>query len=182
MVYVALLRGVNVGGNHTVEMAKLKQTFGKLGFTGIRTFIASGNVIFETDSADRTQLATRIESAIAHDLGFPVPVLLRNLPDMAALVQGIPETWANNGTMKCDVLFLWPDIDSPEILKHIPHRPDVENLLYLPGAVIWRVDRDKIKQGQMLKVAGNKLHGQLTVRNPTTVRKLYQLMLSANQS
>ena len=182
MVYVALLRGINVGGNRTVEMAMLKQTFEQLGFTSVRTFISSGNVIFSADSTDRAQLTAQLEDAIAHNFGFPVPVLLGDLTEMAALAKGIPGAWVNNDIMRCDVMFLWPAIDGPEILERIPHRPDVEDLLYLPGAVIWRVDRDKVRRGQVLQISGDKLHKQITVRNPNTVRKLYELMLAADKA
>ena len=52
MTYVALLRGINVGGNNKVEMARLKKVFESLGFINVRTYINSGNVIFDTDTTD----------------------------------------------------------------------------------------------------------------------------------
>jgi uncharacterized protein (DUF1697 family) len=78
--------------------------------------------------------------------------------------------------MKCDVMFLWPAIDSPKIMEQIPYKPDVEDVLYLPGAVIWRIGRDKVNRGAVLKIVGTDVYKQMTVRNPNTVRKLYELM------
>lgn len=59
MKYVALLRGINVGGNNKVEMARLKQLFEKLGFTDVRTFIALGNVLFTTKETDVTNIVKK---------------------------------------------------------------------------------------------------------------------------
>ena len=49
-------------------------------------------------------------------------------------------------------------------------------MIYLPGVVVWRIDRDKVNRGQVLKIIGSDIHKQLTVRHPNTVRKLYALM------
>jgi uncharacterized protein (DUF1697 family) len=89
---------------------------------------------------------------------------------------GLPDAWVNDTTMKCDVMFLWPTIDSSNVLEQIPHNPEIEDVIYLPGVVVWRIDRDKVNGGQMPKIIGSDIHKQLTVRNPNTVRKLYALM------
>lgn len=173
MVYVALLRGINVGGNRKVEMPKLKRVFEKLGFSDVKTYINSGNVMFASASKPSVQ---DIEAAIEKDFGFAVPVVLRSLSEIENLVKGIPESWVNDEHMKCDVMFLWPAVDSPEIMKQIPYKAEIEDVLYLPGAVIWRVDRDKVNRGAVLKIVGTDAYKQMTVRNPNTVRKLLELM------
>lgn len=176
MVYLALLRGINVGGKSRVEMSKLKATFEGLGFTNVRTYIASGNVIFRTEASDAERLTERIEAAIEHDFGLPVSVVLRESAAVRRLIEGLPLDWVNDAKMKCDLMFLWPEIDDPGILAKIPHDPAKEDVIYLPGAVVWRIDRDKVRQGQVLKIIGTDIHKQLTVRNPNTVRKLWELM------
>jgi uncharacterized protein (DUF1697 family) len=181
MTYVALLRGINVGGNRKVEMAKLKRTFEQLGFTSVKTFIASGNVVFCEDSKTPSELTRQIESAIEQDFGLEVPVLLRDLPSIERLIKNIPATWVNDVTMKCDVMFLQPGIDHPDIVKQVPHKPEIEDVIYLPGAVVWRVDRDKVNRGQVLKIIGTDMYKQLTVRNLNTVRKLNTLMQAATE-
>ena len=67
--YVALLRGINVGGNRTVEMKRLKAALECIGLDDVRTYINSGNVIFESDEVDRPRLAGVLEDAIAADFG-----------------------------------------------------------------------------------------------------------------
>lgn len=179
MVYVALLRGINVGGNRKVEMAKLKQTFEKLGFKNVKTFIASGNVIFSAESTDQAELTESIEQAIEKDFGFPVDTLLRNLPDIEMLVKAIPSTWVNDKDTKCDVMFLWKGSDKEDVLKQLVYDPATEDVKYFPGAIVWRIDRDKASKSKMLKVAGTPLYKQMTIRNPNTLRKIYELMKAA---
>lgn len=64
MIYVALLRGINVGGNNKVEMKKLKATFERLGFTNVVTYINSGNIIFEESTKAQNTIVAEIERAI----------------------------------------------------------------------------------------------------------------------
>lgn len=176
MKYVALLRGINVGGNRKVEMVKLKLTFETLGFSNPRTYINSGNVIFESPLEDTIKVCHDIEKAIEKDFGFAVPVLIRNLTEIGVLITNLPETWVNNAEMRCDVMFLWPEADSSEILLQIPHNPKIEDVVYYPGTVVWRIDRDKVRRGQVVKIIGTTMYKKLTVRNVNTVRKLYELM------
>jgi len=173
MKYVALLRGINVGGKTRVEMPRLKQTFEDLGFTDVKTYINSGNVIFASKGKPS---ASKIETAIEKEFGFAVPVVLRSMQQIKALLDSFPTTWVNDATMKCDVMFLWDEIDSPSIMQQIPYKPEIEDVLYVPGAVIWRIDRDKVSRGAVLKIVGTDAYKKMTIRNPNTVRKLYELM------
>lgn len=176
MVYVALLRGINVGGNSTVPMARLAGLFIDAGFTDVKTFINSGNVIFRAVEHDEALLTRRIEDAIETEFGFKVPVVLRSREQIDALVAAIPKTWTNDAAMRCDVMFLWRKIDSPEVLEKIPHKPAVEDVVYHPGAVVWRVDRDQVRQGAVPKMIGSDTYKQVTIRNVNTTRKLLELM------
>lgn len=162
-------------------MAKLKQTFERLGFERVKTFIASGNVIFVTDSLNKAALTKLVEAAIEQDFGFPVDTLLRDLDEMAALVKALPQDWVNDVTMKCDVMFLWAGIDNPKIMEQIPHKPEIEDVHYFPGAVVWRVDRDKINKGRVLRIIGTDIYKQLAIRNSNSLRKIYALMLATNR-
>jgi uncharacterized protein (DUF1697 family) len=86
--YLALLRGVNVGG-HTVKMDRLRDLFADLGLDHVRTYIASGNVFFDTDEAPDA-LAPRVEEHLAQVLGFEVPTILRTPEEVAAVLEGAP--------------------------------------------------------------------------------------------
>lgn len=85
MVYVALLRGINVGG-HVVKMDRLRTLFAELGYANVRTYIQSGNVCFETAENNRQLLTQTIEHHLRHALGYAVPVFLRTIPELEAIL------------------------------------------------------------------------------------------------
>ena len=87
--YVALLRGINVGGHRKVPMAALRETAEALGLRGVRTYVASGNLVFETDQP-AGGLETALEKAIADRFGFPVDVVVRSAEQWAALAEANP--------------------------------------------------------------------------------------------
>ncbi len=176
MRYLALLRGINVGGANKVEMKELKTAFEEAGMTAVATYINSGNVVFSSAMKDRHRLADVLEKAIEDRFGFEVRVLLRDVGQMKSLVQALPYGWVNDTSMKCDVLFLWPDVDQDSILDELDYRPEMEDVLYTPGAVIWRIDRRNQTKSRLPRIVGTPLYKQVTVRNCNTARKLLKLM------
>jgi uncharacterized protein (DUF1697 family) len=86
--YVAFLRAINVGG-HMVKMDRLREIFAELGLSGVETFIASGNVLFES-RAKPAALEARIERALHDALGYEVATFLRTFPELQAVVEALP--------------------------------------------------------------------------------------------
>ena len=87
--YVALLRAINVGG-HVVKMDALRTHFTKMGFANVETFIASGNVLFDTRETDAQRLEERIAYELENTLGYPVATFLRTAAELAAIVRHEP--------------------------------------------------------------------------------------------
>jgi uncharacterized protein (DUF1697 family) len=83
--YIALLRGINVGG-HTVKMDRLRSLFGELGFSGVRSYIQTGNVFFESRETDKQALRTAIEQHLRAALGYEVAACVRSVEDMEQLL------------------------------------------------------------------------------------------------
>lgn len=88
--YVALLRGINVGGHKRIKMAELREMFEALGFERVRTLLATGNVIFSAPATEPAALRQTIESALQAALGYEVSVTLRTLDAIRAMVAGEP--------------------------------------------------------------------------------------------
>jgi uncharacterized protein (DUF1697 family) len=176
MQYVALLRGINVGGNNRVDMRQLKTCFEHLGLSNVKTYINSGNVIFSDTTYTSAQLVSKLEKEIEQEFGLVVKVLIRDLPNLNKVVQALPDHWVNDDTNKCDVMFLWKNIDSPKILDELPIKKEFEEVKYVPGAVLWCIERKNINKSRMLKIVGTKIYKEMTVRNCNTVRKLVSLM------
>ncbi len=176
MVYVALLRGINVGGHSAVNMKELKAVFDESGMSRSRTYINSGNVVFESDMADAVALAETLEAAIEDHFGFPVSVLVRGREEIREIVAALPGDWVNDEATKCDVFFLWPEVDRSAVLYGIDYDPAVDELRYVPGAILRRVDRKNAPKSRLPRLAGTPLYQQMTIRNCNTPRRLLALM------
>lgn len=174
--YVALLRGINVGGNNKIEMAKLKKTFESLGHSDVVTYINSGNVIFKTRKKSPDKLTTEIEQAILKDFDLHIPVVLRSKENIEKICTKISKDWHNNKEQKTDVLFLWKEFDSKTTLELVKKNPRVDTLLYIDGAIIWHLEKKNYTKSGMHDIISTKLYKNMTVRNINTVRKLTDLM------
>lgn len=176
MRYLALLRGVNVGGANKVSMADLKAVFEAAGMIAVSTYINSGNVIFSTAIVDRAQLTGLLREAIRGRTGLDLDLQLRDADDLSAIVQAIPAEWKNDDSTKCDVVFLPPEVDGVGMLEKLEPRPGVEDAIYVPGALIWRVDRKDATRSRLTRIVGTPLYSRVTVRNCNTTRKLLELL------
>lgn len=87
--YVALLRGINVGG-HVVKMEVLRGYFTELGYDNVRSYIQSGNVFFDSDEQDKEVLKNKIENQLETSLGYKVPVCLRTIQELEDILQKDP--------------------------------------------------------------------------------------------
>src|SRR5690554_4119915 len=135
MIYVALLRGINVGGNNKVDMKKLKTTFESLGFSNVVTYINSGNIVFEEKVKKQNLITSEIEKAIKRDFRLDIKVLLRDFKSIEIICKKLPATWVKNEVMRTDVMFLWEEFDNPEVIKQLKVNP-VDNVKYVQGAIL----------------------------------------------
>jgi len=175
MMYLALLRGINVGGKNRVEMARLKAVFESFGSTQVRTYINSGNVIFEHDRS-RSRLQAAIAKAIEGEFGFEVRTVLRDLDEVKSLTKAIPAAWKEDASTRCYVMFLWDEVDDPAVLDRLTIREGMDDVKYVPGTIVWRVDRNLLTRSGMMRLTSDDLYKQMTIRNVNTVRKLADLM------
>ena len=179
MISVALLRGINVGGKNKVEMARLRSTFESIGLRRVSTYINTGNVIFDPGE-ESSDLPRRIEAAISQEFGLDLRVLVRDFESIRAVEESLPGDWTNDSEMKCDVLFLWDDVDAHDVLDKLPTNDAIDDVRYVPGAILWRVDRAHLTRSGMTKIVGTALYTSMTIRNCNTVRKLVDLMAAAS--
>jgi len=103
-IYVALLRGINVGGSRSLKMAILKTAFEKAGCTNVATYIQSGNVVFAHVEKSEAKLREILEAAIAKAAGFDVDVVLRTRSELAKVIENNP--FARSDAERVYVFFL----------------------------------------------------------------------------
>lgn len=176
MIYVALLRGINVGGNNLINMKALRQSFEKAGMKSVRSYINSGNIIFEHPVFEVQDLVNRLEAAIQADFHLSIKVLIRSFDQFQMLMQQLPETWKNDAEMKSDVLFLWDDINQAEILQELKIKPEIDTVHYVDGALLWSIKKSNRTKSGLQKLIGHPLYKKMTIRNINTTRKIFELM------
>jgi uncharacterized protein (DUF1697 family) len=179
--YVALLRGINVGGNTLVSMAALKRCFEALGFDDVHTYINSGNVIFKSRSARPRALEVRIARALTAAFGHDIMVVVRSLPEMKALIDRMPKTWRTPRDERRNVIFLRHTIDNRKALEGLVPKPGIEALEYHPGVLFWAARTSDLTKSSMLKVSRLPIYRAMTVRNVNTTKKILELMLEADE-
>ena len=175
-IFVALLRGVNVGGNNMISMSALKQSFEQMGFPYVATYINSGNIIFEAKEKDARKLEKKIEQMMSREYQLNSKVVVRNLFEMEKLVESLPSSWGSDGSWRHNVIFLRHTIDSEDILADLPANSDIEEVVYRPGTLLWSAQVESITQTKMSKLSSRKMFQEMTVRNLNTTKKLYELM------
>jgi len=106
MRYVALLRGINVGGNMMIKMGELRETFEAIGFENVVTYINSGNVAFDSKKAGEKKLVSKIERAIEKDFGKQIPVMIREQPALQKVLDGNPFDGEFESHKEMHVLFM----------------------------------------------------------------------------
>jgi uncharacterized protein (DUF1697 family) len=170
--YVALLRGINVGGHRPVAMPALRGIFEGLGYTKVATYIQSGNVVFDAPGGAARAIADEVESAILGELGFGVDVVVRSAAEMAAVVAGNPFVPRVTDTKALHVAFARDPIKgAPAVDRDIaPGEASIgSGVIYLhaPGGF----GRSKLTDAFLKRLAGSPV----TTRNWNTVTKLAEL-------
>lgn len=171
--YAAFLRGINVGGRKVV-MEDLQRVFESLGFSGVKTFIASGNIVFETEYPDSAALMHTIEQALNAEFGFDIAVMLRKVDDLRALVQKNPfKNVAVTPKTKLSITLL---ADKPERTLIIPYKhPDKDfTIVYLSDKDICSVLTLSPSTGttDLMRFLEKQFGKNITTRNWSTVQKL----------
>jgi uncharacterized protein (DUF1697 family) len=180
-VFVALLRGVNVGGNNMISMNSLKKSFEKLGFTQVSSYINSGNLIFKSKD-DARKLEKKIEQMLSKEYQLDSKVVVRSLAEMKKLVETLPSSWDGDTGWRYNVIFLRHSIDSEEILNEVPAKSGIEEVLYRPGTLLWSAQVSEINRTNMQKLSSRKVFQDMTVRNLNTTRKLCELMKKVDEA
>ena len=174
MRWVALLRGVNVGGSNRLPMAALRETVASLGFDDVATHIQSGNVVFSAAGTERS-LADALRAAVAERHDLAVPVVVRSAEELARIAAGHPDADGELDPKLLHVQFLdrAPDPEAAAAIDPIPFEPD---RWALHGREIYVCYPNGSARSKLtIDVFERALGVTATARNLNTVRKLAEL-------
>jgi uncharacterized protein (DUF1697 family) len=174
--YVALLRGINVGGKTLIKMGDLKACLQELGLDGVSTYIASGNVLFEGGERDAARLETKIERAIEQWFRLPVKAVVLDRAAYERIVKAIPKAWVADPNVRANVAFVRRGTDAKQVVRELRPDPAIEEVKAIDGAILWATKRDALNRSVMRKLIGGAAYKELTVRNLNTTLKLQELL------
>jgi uncharacterized protein (DUF1697 family) len=170
--YVAFLRAINVGG-HTVKMDALRRLFESWGATRVETFIASGNVVFDTARRNAGATERALEAHMRKELGYEVGTFLRTLPELAAIADHAPfppSEYDAGGTLF--VAFMKEAAAAPAARAVASLRSETDDFAVKGREVYWLRRRQLIEPGAVGPPLERIVGSPMTVRNVNTVRRL----------
>jgi uncharacterized protein (DUF1697 family) len=176
MRYVALLRGINVGGRGAVAMTDLREAFEADGYREVSTYIRSGNVLFESDAA-RGSLEDDIEATLERRFGVPLTVVVRSHRQLRNVVGAAPDGFGQApDTYHSDAVFLKAPLTSTQAMGVVRLREGVDQAWPGSGVIYFaRLSAQRTKS-RMSSIVGTPEYQQMTIRSWTTTTKLLALL------
>lgn len=175
MKYIALLRGINVGGNNKVAMADLKTCFEDAGLQNVTTYINSGNVIFESGMTNIAELITHCEQAIEKQFGFHVICSVIAAETLADALRHAPAWW-NKGEAKHNAIFVIAPRRAKDIAQEIGGaNPEYEKVAVHEPVIFWSAPVETFSRTRYSKIVSSKAYQFVTIRNANTTLKLAEL-------
>lgn len=175
--YIAFLRGINISGKNKIPMAGLRAGFEELGFTAVRTYLNSGNVIFsrDGDDGDGEDFVERIESMVKDRFCLDIPVFVIAKEELEDILGNAPGWWGNEDQEIYDnLIFMMPPITFAEVFGEIGNpKTELEKIENYKKVIFWSFSRKEYqKTNWWSKTANAKISGFLTIRTANTVRKV----------
>jgi uncharacterized protein (DUF1697 family) len=174
--FVALLRGINVGGRNKVPMADLRAAFESGGDSSVRTYIQSGNVLFESDrTADGIE--ADLEDLLARELGMQLVVVVRSLRQLRSIVRDAPEGFGQQpDTFHSDVVFLKAPLSAPRAMKVVQTRDGVDRAWPGRGVLYFERLSERRSQSRMSRIMGTPEYQRMTIRSWSTTTRLLTML------
>ncbi|HEY3484670.1 MAG TPA: DUF1697 domain-containing protein [Ilumatobacteraceae bacterium] len=174
--YVALLRGINVGGKNKVAMAELREAFEDAGHGDVRTYIQSGNVLFES-SAARRGLEDALERLLEQRFHLPLVVVVRSLAQLRKIVTDAPSGFGEHpDRYHSDVVFLKSPLTAKGAMRVVQLREGVDQVWPGAGVIYFaRLSAERTKS-RLGKIVGTPEYQLMTIRSWATTTKLLELL------
>lgn len=175
--YLALLRGINVGGNNIIQMADLKTCFESMGLTEVLTYIQSGNVLFKSAETDKAKLTKKIEAGLTERFRFKARLVVITHKQLKQAVEEAPRGFGKSpDKFRYDVIFLKEPLTPKEAMKSVGVKEGVDNAYAGKGVLYFSRLISKATQSRLTRIIGMPVYQSMTIRNWNTTTKLLALM------
>lgn len=180
--FVALLRGINVGGKNLIKMADLAACFQSLGFTQVHTYIQSGNVIFSTPETDKSRLSGLLEETLSKTFDYNASLVLRSEQEVREIVAEAPWGFGSDPVnYRYDVIFLKEPLTSTEAMQSVSTKDGVDQAFAGIGVLYFSRLISKATQSRLSRIVSMPIYQSLTIRNWNTTTRLLNMMLDEDR-
>ena len=175
--YIALLRGVNVGGKNKISMPELKLAFEEIGFLDVITYINSGNVIFSSNTQDKSELIRKSKSIIEDKFKLSVPVTVISAKELSDVLKNAPVWWNTEDKEIYDnAIFVIPPTSVAEVFAEVGKaKPEYEKVDSYGNVIFWSASLKTFNKTRWSKTASSSVNKDVTIRNANTTKKLLEL-------
>jgi len=175
--YVALLRGINVGGNNLIKMLDLRSSFARMGFSDVETYIASGNVVFSSKQSNKAKLTKTIEEALSDAFSYESRVVVVSGSEMERVVTQARKGWGGDpAKYRYGFFFAREPLTTSEALGDVKPTPGVDTAHAGDHALYFRRLISKAAQSNLNKLVQRASYKNITVRNWNTTMKLFSML------
>jgi uncharacterized protein (DUF1697 family) len=175
--HIALLRGINVGGNNIIKMTDLRACFEALGFTEVQTYIQSGNVVFNAGLKEKAKLIDAIEKALDRKFNYESRVVLVSSGELKAVVNQAPARFGKQpDRYRYDVLFVREPLTTAEALQTISLKAGVDQAQAGDHALYFQRLISKATQSHLPKLTQMPMYKLITIRNWNTTTRLLAMV------
>ena len=175
--HIALLRGINVGGNNIIAKDDLRRCFEDLGFTNVRTYIQSGNILFRCAEGGTDQLTERVEAGLSERFSYAARAVVLSYTDYHAALAAAPGAWGADAAYRHNALFTLAGTTPDEVLASLPPvKQELEAVAMGPGVIFWSAETKRVTRSAFIKLPALPVYQQVTIRNHNTVLRLASLL------
>lgn len=175
--YLALLRGINVGGKNIIKMVDLKACFEEMGFSDVTTYIQSGNVVFASTEMDSAKLTDKIEKALSKRFNYTSRLVLVAHLEMKKIVAGAPKGFGDEpDKYRYDVIFLKEPLTPLKAMEQVSVKEGVDQAYQGKYVLYFSRLIAKASSSHLTKIVGLPVYQNMTIRNWNTTTKLLALM------
>lgn len=176
MKYVVLLRGINVGGKNIIKMADLKKAVEKCGFVNVRIYIQSGNILFESDDKNISEIVENLEASFLKDFAYNSCIIVKSYEQFQKIVSDVPSDWEKRNDLRCYIAFIGGAIPIQDVMREIELKEGIDFIKAGEGVLYMSTLLSGLTRSRFTKLISKNVYKYITIRNYTTTRKILELV------
>lgn len=178
MRYIALLRGINISGKNKIAMSELKKLFEDNNYHNVKTYLNSGNVIFESDNLDEDNIRENAFEMIKNKFNLFIPVFIMNEKLLENVLDNSPSWWGNEDKKIYDnLIFIIPPFKYEDVFNALGSPSDgIERIEEYQNIIFWSYElKNYRKSSWWVKTASSDIRENITIRTANTMKKVLDI-------